>query len=156
MMLGRYQTHWLAMNARWHWYQTPEMQVWLDRRSVVSTITYTVCLARWIPMCTSLKYWVCFTLLTVCPCEQFNTLVCGTQHVFPQVCTPLRHSPLVLSAGQNRLLALNYIYPGEDPAVCDAHAAWGESFQALHGPHMLPEVTPAQRNTTPGRPLRVR
>jgi hypothetical protein len=53
-------------------------------------------------------------------------------------------------------LALNYIYPGEDAAVCAAHAAWGEAFQALHGGHMLPEVTPAQRDTTPGRRLRVR
>lgn len=61
-----------------------------------------------------------------------------------------------MPAGQNRLLALNYIYQGEDPAVCAAHAAWGESFQAQHVSHMLAEVTPEQRDSTPGRPLRVR
>jgi hypothetical protein len=59
-------------------------------------------------------------------------------------------------AGQNRLLALNYIFPGDDAAVCAAHAAWGEAFQALHAGHLLPEVTPAERDTTPGRRLRVR
>jgi hypothetical protein len=59
-------------------------------------------------------------------------------------------------AGQNRLLALNYIYPGEDAAVCAAHAAWGDAFQALHAGHLLPEVTPAERDITPGRQLRVR
>lgn len=59
-------------------------------------------------------------------------------------------------AGQNRLLALNYIYPGEDPAVCAAHVEWGAAFQAQFAQDVLPEVTPAQRNTTPGRPLRVR
>ncbi|WIA22301.1 hypothetical protein OEZ85_004618 [Tetradesmus obliquus] len=59
------------------------------------------------------------------------------------------------NAGQNRLLALNYIYPGEDAAVCAAHAAWGEAFQVLHAGQLLPEVTPAQRDTTPGRRLRV-
>jgi hypothetical protein len=41
------------------------------------------------------------------------------------------------NAGQNRLVALNYIYQGEDTAVCAAHAAWGEAFQALHAAHML-------------------
>ena len=33
------------------------------------------------------------------------------------------------NAGQNRLLALNYIYEGEDAMVCEAHAAWGHHFQ---------------------------
>lgn len=59
------------------------------------------------------------------------------------------------NAGQNRLLALNYIYPGEDPAVCAAHVEWGAAFQAQFAQHVLPEVTPAQRDTTTGRPLRV-
>eukprot|EP00878_Enallax_costatus_P033814 GHUV01037381.1.p1 GENE.GHUV01037381.1~~GHUV01037381.1.p1 ORF type:complete len:216 (+),score=41.28 GHUV01037381.1:215-862(+) len=59
------------------------------------------------------------------------------------------------NAGQNRLLALNYIHPGEDPAVCAAHAAWGEAFQARHAAHVLPEIRPAHRDMTPGRPLRV-
>jgi hypothetical protein len=31
-----------------------------------------------------------------------------------------------------------------------------EAFQALHAGHLLPEVTPAERDTTPGRRLRVR
>ena len=43
------------------------------------------------------------------------------------------------AAGQNKLLALNYIYPGEDPKVCVAHAAWGEAFEAGHTP-MPPRV----------------
>lgn len=38
------------------------------------------------------------------------------------------------NAGQNRLLALNYIYPGEDPMVCEAHAAWGHQFQQQFNP----------------------
>lgn len=59
------------------------------------------------------------------------------------------------TAGQNRLLALNYIYPGEDPMVCAAHVEWGAAFQAQFAQHVLPEVTPAQRDCTPGRPLRV-
>lgn len=59
------------------------------------------------------------------------------------------------NAGQNRLLALNYIYHGEDAAVCQAHVEWGSAFQAQFVQHVLPEVTPAQRDTTPGRPLRV-
>jgi hypothetical protein len=60
------------------------------------------------------------------------------------------------NAGQNRLLALNYIYPGEDGAVCAAHVEWGAAFQAQFAQHVLPEVLPTQRNTAPGRPLRVR
>jgi hypothetical protein len=56
-------------------------------------------------------------------------------------------------SGQNRLLALNYIYPGEDPAVCAAHAEWGTRFAAQFTP--LPPLTPADWDTTPGRPLRV-
>jgi hypothetical protein len=63
--------------------------------------------------------------------------------------------PASRNAGQNRLLALNYIYPGEDPMVCAAHVEWGAAFQAQFAQHVLPEVTPAQRDCTPGRPLRV-
>ena len=37
-------------------------------------------------------------------------------------------------AGQNRLLALNYVYPGEEPMVCAAHAAWGATFQRRFSP----------------------
>lgn len=34
------------------------------------------------------------------------------------------------NAGQNRLLALNYVYPGEDPMVCSEHQKWGDEFQS--------------------------
>ena len=44
------------------------------------------------------------------------------------------------NAGQNRLLALNYIYPGEDEFVSSEHAAWGSEFQARH--ERLPTVHP--------------
>jgi hypothetical protein len=33
------------------------------------------------------------------------------------------------NAGQNRLLALNYVYPGDDPIVCREHEKWGLDFQ---------------------------
>ena len=38
------------------------------------------------------------------------------------------------NAGQNRLLALNYVHHGETEVVCTAHAAWGQRFQQLHPP----------------------
>jgi protein O-GlcNAc transferase len=46
------------------------------------------------------------------------------------------------NAAQNRLLALNYIYPGESALVCDAHAVWGKSFQAAITP--LPAIDPQE------------
>lgn len=49
------------------------------------------------------------------------------------------------NAGQNRLLALNYIYHGETKFVCEAHAAWGRRFQELH-PRM-PAVPRPERQT---------
>lgn len=67
----------------------------------------------------------------------------------------LRLVPDSRNAGQNRLLALNYIHAGEGPAVCAAHVEWGAAFQAQFAQHVLPEVLPAQRNTALGRPLRV-
>ena len=39
-------------------------------------------------------------------------------------------SATAIPTGQNRLLALNYVYPGEDPMVCAAHSAWGVTFQS--------------------------
>ena len=36
----------------------------------------------------------------------------------------LELAPQSRNAGQNRLLALNYIMPGEDEAVCAAHMEW--------------------------------
>jgi len=52
-----------------------------------------------------------------------------------------KNLPSLRAAGQNKLLALNYIYPGEDPKVCVAHAAWGEAFEAGHTP-MPARVSP--------------
>ena len=46
------------------------------------------------------------------------------------------------NAGQNRLLALNYIHPGELPLVCDAHADWGRACQSAITP--LPAIEPAE------------
>ena len=39
----------------------------------------------------------------------------------------LELAPQSRNAGQNRLLALNYIMPGEDAAVCTAHTEWSVS-----------------------------
>ena len=44
------------------------------------------------------------------------------------------------NAGQNRLLALNYIHEGQEAMVCQAHAAWGAQFQQQFTP--LPTVNP--------------
>ena len=43
------------------------------------------------------------------------------------------------NAGQNKLLALNYIHNGEDHMVCQAHADWGRHFQQLFTP--LPQAS---------------
>ncbi|GLI61429.1 hypothetical protein VaNZ11_003789 [Volvox africanus] len=57
------------------------------------------------------------------------------------------------NAGQNRLLALNYIYPGEDPLVSSAHREWGELFQTTVQP--LPPLGWESRSWDPDRPLRI-
>ena len=44
------------------------------------------------------------------------------------------------NAGQNRLLALNYVHPGELPMVCAEHEEWGIEFQANFEP--LPPLSP--------------
>lgn len=49
----------------------------------------------------------------------------------------------VFVAGQNRLLALNYIHQGEERLVCSAHEAWGERFHAQFTP--LPPLPPPPR-----------
>jgi len=61
----------------------------------------------------------------------------------------------LVPAGQNRLLALNYIYHGEDLSVCAAHAKWGEAFQEQHLSQLLPEIRPSDRAHRKGQPLRV-
>ena len=43
----------------------------------------------------------------------------------------LELAPRSRNAGQNRLLALNYSYPGEHPFVCKAHSDWGDEVQSM-------------------------
>ncbi len=43
----------------------------------------------------------------------------------------LELAPRSRNAGQNRLLALNYIFPGEQPFVCKAHEDWGDEVQVI-------------------------
>ena len=59
--------------------------------------------------------------------------------------------PSSWAAGQNLLLALNYVHPGESRLACEAHEEWGRRFQERHPP--LPPLTAADVDTTPGRPL---
>lgn len=48
-----------------------------------------------------------------------------------------------MHAGQNRLLALNYIHQGEERLVCAAHEEWGAAFQRQFRP--LPPLPPPRR-----------
>ena len=50
----------------------------------------------------------------------------------------VKHSPNDRHAEQNYLLALNYVRQGEEPEVCEAHAAWGSRFAKLAGPPLKP------------------
>ena len=43
----------------------------------------------------------------------------------------LELAPRSRNAGQNRLLALNYTFPGEQPFVCKAHEDWGDEVQVF-------------------------
>ena len=43
----------------------------------------------------------------------------------------LELAPRSRNAGQNRLLALNYTFPGEQPFVCKAHEDWGNEVQVF-------------------------
>ncbi|GAB4815161.1 hypothetical protein N2152v2_002207 [Parachlorella kessleri] len=63
----------------------------------------------------------------------------------------LELDPTNRNAGQNRLLGLNYVHHGETELVCAAHADWGREFEARHKP--LPPLSPADVDTTEGRPL---
>lgn len=54
-------------------------------------------------------------------------------------------------AGQNLMLALNYVYHGEARLVCEAHEQWGASFQALHP--QLPPLGLGDVDASEGRPL---
>lgn len=55
------------------------------------------------------------------------------------------------NSGQNRLLALNYVYCGETEIVCKAHVEWGQNFEALHRP--LSELSLNDIDLTERRPL---
>jgi protein O-GlcNAc transferase len=61
--------------------------------------------------------------------------------------------PAARNAGQNRLLAHNYVTPGEDPSVAAAHLAWGRAFAA--GVEQLPRRAPTLADAAPGRRLTV-
>lgn len=63
----------------------------------------------------------------------------------------LELDPANRHAGQNLLLALNYVHHGESRLVCEAHEKWGERFQELHP--QLPPLTAADVDTTDSRPL---
>ncbi|KAK9823008.1 hypothetical protein WJX81_006345 [Elliptochloris bilobata] len=63
----------------------------------------------------------------------------------------LELAPESRNAGQNRLLALNYIMPGEDAAVCAAHTQWGEAFQRMHPP--MQALVAEEVDADPARPL---
>ncbi|KAL4452759.1 hypothetical protein ABPG75_008421 [Micractinium tetrahymenae] len=63
----------------------------------------------------------------------------------------LELDPANRHAGQNLLLALNYVHHGESRLVCAAHEQWGRCFQELHP--QLPPLTAADVDTTEGRPL---
>lgn len=65
----------------------------------------------------------------------------------------MRLCPASPNAFQNRLLALNYIHPGEQPHVCAAHADWGAAFAAQV--QTLPPVDRAAWPPLAGRRLRV-
>lgn len=55
------------------------------------------------------------------------------------------------NSGQNRLLALNYIHPGESRLVCSSHSDWGKRFQQLFTP--LPAQHLKDFPAEPGAPL---
>ena len=55
------------------------------------------------------------------------------------------------NAGQNRLLALNYIHGGEQRLVCAAHEEWGREFQEQFTP--LPLLPPVSLDADAERPL---
>lgn len=63
----------------------------------------------------------------------------------------LQIDPKNRNAGQNRLLALNYVVPGEDPFICNAHVKWGRDVEAAIEP--LPALSLADVDADPDRPL---
>ena len=62
----------------------------------------------------------------------------------------VRLSPDDRVASQNYLLALNYVFPGEDPRVCDAHVAWGRRMAELVGEPLPPRAFDEARDAGAG------
>ncbi|CAM6119316.1 unnamed protein product [Calypogeia fissa] len=62
----------------------------------------------------------------------------------------LRIDPDSRNAGQNRLLAMNYINEGEDDSLYLAHRDWGQRFNRLY-----PEYTIWEHTKEPDRPLTI-
>ena len=62
----------------------------------------------------------------------------------------MRFSPDDRNASQNYLLALNYVFPGEDALVCDAHVAWGQRMAELVGEPLPPRVFDERRDAGAG------
>ena len=62
----------------------------------------------------------------------------------------MRLSPDDRNASQNYLLALNYVFPGEDPRVCDAHVAWGRRMAELVGEPLPPRAFDEARDAGAG------
>lgn len=60
----------------------------------------------------------------------------------------LQIDPDSRNAGQNRLLAMNYIYEGENDKLFSAHRDWGRQFS-----HLYQEFTSWRNRTDPDRPL---
>jgi tetratricopeptide (TPR) repeat protein len=61
----------------------------------------------------------------------------------------LRWCPSSRPAGQNRLLALNYLHSGEQEWLCAAHAQWGEHFSAALTPLPPRQLTVAELQGAP-------
>lgn len=102
--------------------------------------------------------------LTDPPTALMSSNAKGLPNTFALTLSPAPHTLSLahlhsLCAAQNRLLALNYTHPGEDPWVCEQHAAWGQDFQARF--KQLPPVMPYHRRRVfqhgsgLSRPLRV-
>jgi protein O-GlcNAc transferase len=65
----------------------------------------------------------------------------------------MRLSPDDRNASQNYLLALNYVFPGQDARVCDAHVAWGRRMTELVGEPMPPRAFDEARDAGAGETI---
>lgn len=87
------------------------------------------------------------------PTAQCWTGGCGCVQAIEAYERCTRLAPSSVNAAQNRLLALNYIHPGESALVCRAHADWGAATEAAAAP--LPPLAPAEWRAAPDGRLRV-